>query len=120
MIKKVSLLLVLLMTLTGCTTTGHFKVPEGTDLYIYKRPQPVEVKPNGEVTTKPFFWTAAGVPPQSGIPYRLEKNGNVLKEGRLRAKFRVVSIFWPPAALIYWPMGFNPNITYDLVNDTQE
>lgn len=120
MIKKVSLLLVLLMMMTGCTTTGHFKVPEGTDLYIYKRPQPVEVKPNGEVTTKPFFWTAAGTPPHAGIPYRLEKDGKVLKEGRLRTKFRVVSIFWPPAALIYWPMGFNPNITYDLVNDTQE
>lgn len=120
MIKKVALLLVLPMMMTGCTTTGHFKVPAGADLYIYKRPQPVEVKPNGEVTTKPFFWTAAGIPPDSGIPYRLEKDGNVLKEGRLRAKFRVVSIFWPPAALIYWPMGFNPNITYDLVNDTQE
>jgi hypothetical protein len=120
MIKKVALLWVLFMVMTGCTTTGHFKVPEGADLYIYKRPQPVEVKPNGEVTTKPFFWAAAGIPPDSGIPYRVEKDGNVLKEGRLRAKFRVVSIFWPPAALIYWPMGFNPNITYDLVNGTQE
>jgi hypothetical protein len=38
----------------------------------------------------------------------------------LRTKFRTVSIFWPPFAAIYWPMGFNPNVTYDLVNDTQE
>ncbi|MGJ0483206.1 MAG: hypothetical protein ACR65R_01560 [Methylomicrobium sp.] len=49
--------------MTGCTTIGHFKVPEGSQLYVYK---------------------------------------------------------WPPAAAIYWPMGFNPDITYDLVNGTQE
>jgi len=118
--KKIYLALAVLIMVTGCTTTGHFKVPEGSELYIYKRPEPVQIKDNGEVTTKPFFWTAAGIPPESGIPYRLEQNGNVLKEGKLRAKFRVVSIFWPPAALIYWPMGFNPDITYDLVNDKQE
>jgi len=115
------LYIVLFMALiAGCTTTGHFKVPEGSDLYIYKRPQPVTISPSGEVTTKPFFWTAAGMPPGGGVPYRLEKNGETLKEGRLRAKFRPVSIFWPPFALIYWPMGLNPDITYDLVNDTQE
>ncbi|MGR9013380.1 MAG: hypothetical protein ACU83U_07030 [Gammaproteobacteria bacterium] len=120
MIKKMCLALVLLVMIAGCTTTGTFKVPDGTDLYIYKRPEPVDIKADGKVTTKPFFWTAAGVPPESGIPYRLEKNGEVVKEGRLRTKFRPVSIFWPPAALIYWPMGFNPEITYDLVNDKQE
>jgi len=115
------LYIVLFMALiAGCTTTGHFKVPEGSNLYIYKRPQPVTISPSGEVTTKPFFWTAAGMPPGGGVPYRLEKNGETLKEGRLRAKFRPVSIFWPPFALIYWPMGLNPDITYDLVNDTQE
>ena len=114
------LALVLPVMVAGCTTTGTFKVPDDTDLYIYKRPEPVDIKADGKVTTKPFFWTAAGVPPESGIPYRLEKNGEVVKEGRLRTKFRPVSIFWPPAALIYWPMGFNPEITYDLVNDKQE
>lgn len=117
--KKLYLLLAIFM-LTGCTTTGHFKVPEGSQLYLYERPEPVSIKENGEVTTKPFFWTAAGMPPGGGVPYRLEKNGETLKQGRLRAKFRPVSIFWPPFALIYWPMGLNPNITYDLVNDTQE
>ena len=73
------------------------------------------VTSDGTVTTKPFFWTAAG-----GVEYRLLKDGKVLKQGRLRPKFRVVSIFWPPVALIYWPMGLNPAITYDLVNDTQK
>ena len=120
MIKKIFLALVLLTMIAGCSTTGTFKVPPGADLYIYKRPQPVDINADGKVTTKPFFWTAAGIPPDSGIPYRLEKNGKTLKEGKLRAKFRVVSIFWPPAAIIYWPMGFNPDITYDLVNDKQE
>jgi hypothetical protein len=120
MIKKISLVFIVLMMITSCTTTGTFKVPPGADLYIYKRPQPVDIKADGKVITKPFFWTAAGIPPESGIPYRLERSGKVLKEGRLRAKFRVVSIFWPPAALIYWPMGLNPDITYDLINDKQE
>lgn len=119
MIKKLSLLLMYLV-LSACTTTGHFKVPEGSQLYIYERPQPVDIKANGEVTTKPYFWTAAGIPPGGGVPYRLEKNGETLKEGRLRAKFRVVSLFWPPFAAIYWPMGLNPDITYDLINDKQE
>ena len=63
---------------------------------------------------------AAGVPPGAGIPYSLQKDGKVVKEGKLRTKFRTVSIFWPPFAAIYWPMGFNPDITYDLVNDKQE
>lgn len=117
--KNISILLILLM-MAGCTTTGNFKVPEGSKLYIYERPEPVSIDTSGKVTTKPFFWTAAGMPPDGGIPYRLEQNGKPTKEGRLRTKFRVVSLFWPPFAAIYWPMGFNPNITYDLINDTQD
>ncbi len=95
-------------------------MPENSDLYIYDREQPVEVKSDGTVTTTPFFWTAMGIPPTGGIPYRLEQDGEVIREGKLRANFRVVSIFWPPYAVIYWPVGFNPDVTYDLVNDTQE
>ena len=26
---------------------------------------------------------------------------------------------WPPLALIYWPLGYHPDITQDLVNDVQ-
>ena len=43
MIKKISLVFFLLITITGCTTTGTFRVPPGADLYIYKRPQPVDI-----------------------------------------------------------------------------
>ena len=108
------------LIVSGCSTKGNFIVPDDSELYIYKRPQPVKIEANGDVTTRPFFWTALGIPPRGGIPYRLEQNGKTIKEGKLRVSFRVVSIFWPPYAIIYWPIGFNPNITYDLVNDTQE
>ena len=118
--QKIIFGIALSLFITGCSTTGNFVVPDDSELYIYKRPEPVNVGQDGSVTTQPFFWTAMGIPPGGGIPYRLEKDGEVLKEGRLRAKFRVVSIFWPPFAVIYWPTGFNSNITYDLVNDTQE
>ena len=104
----------------GCSTQGRFVIPEGSELYVYDRPQPVDIGANGRVVTKPFFWTAAGVPPHAGIPYRLEQDGKVIDEGGLRAKFRVASIFWPPFAAIYWPMGFNPDITYNLVDGTQQ
>ena len=108
----------LALVVSGCTTTGRFVVPAGTDLEIYRRP--VNVGADGTVVTAPFFWTAAGIPPAGGVEYRLVRTGRTVKEGRLRAKFRVVSIFWPPAAWIYWPMGLNPDITYDLVKGTQE
>lgn len=106
-----TLALGVVLSISGCSTTGSFKVPENSKLYIYERPEPVKVEADGKVTTKPFFWTAAG-----GIPYRLEKDGQVVNEGKLRSKFRVVSIFWPPAAIIYWPIGFRPEVTYDLIN----
>jgi hypothetical protein len=108
------------LIISGCSTSGRFKVPDDTELYIYNRTTPVEIGANGDVTTMPFFWNVVGSPPNYGIPYRLEKDGRTVKEGKLQAGFRVVSIFWPPYALIYWPMGFNPDITYDLVSDTQE
>jgi len=111
-------LLLLMGALAACTTQGRFRIPPGTELEVYRRP--VTPDAEGVVTTAPFFWTAAGIPPGSGIEYRLLRGGQVVKEGRLRAKFRVVSIFWPPLGAVYWPMGFNPAIIYDLVDDTQQ
>lgn len=104
---------VIALASVGCSTTGHFVTPPDTKLVVMGRD--VEKQSDGRVTTAPFSWGGAG-----GIPYRLEKNGEVVQKGKLRAKFRVVSIFWPPLGAIYWPMGFNPEITYDLVNQTQK
>ena len=96
--------------LTGCSTVGRFKTPEGTSLYIDRNPIPVTLSRDGKVTRRPFFWTAAG-----GIRYKLEKDGAVVQTGKLPSRFRVISIFWPPYALIYWPFGF-VNYTYDLTS----
>lgn len=113
------IVLCLLTLISACSTQGKFVVPPGTELSIYKRP-PVQVPADGVVKTSPFFWTASGWPPGGGAPYALYKDGKKIKEGKLRVKFRVVSVFWPPWAVIYWPMGLNPDITYDLVRDKQE
>ena len=109
-----------LLVTVGCTTSAQFVVPEDTELYIYNRPDPVKMTAGGKVSTRPYGWNAMGIAPERGIPYRLEKNGEIIKEGNLRAVFRPASIFWPPYAVIYWPVGLNPNITYDLVNEKQE
>lgn len=96
--------------LTGCSTTGRFKTPAGTVLYIDDAPTASEISFNGEVTRRPFFWTAV-----RGIKYRLEKDDSVIQEGRLPSNFRIASIFWPPYALLYWPLGFS-EFTYDLTS----
>jgi hypothetical protein len=92
----------------GCSTRGSFVLPAGTEVEIYERPA-VTPDASGQIEMAPFFWTAV-----AGVPYRLVKNGQTVKEGKIRARFRVVSIFWPPLALIYWPVGFSPDITHDL------
>ncbi len=60
-----------------------------------------------------------GLPPKRGIPYRLEKDGATVQEGRLRANFRAASLF-VPFAIITGPTGLNPNITYNPVTGKQE
>jgi len=114
--KTASIITMILVSsiMIGCSTTGNFIVPDGSKLYINNSPEPVKIEANGDVTTKPFFWSAT-----SGIPYRLEQDGKTIKEGKLQSNFRVVSIFWPPFAIIYWPMGFNSKITFDLTKDPQ-
>lgn len=106
---KVSLLSVLMLLLaTGCSTTANFKIPSNTRLTVYDRPTPPPTT-SGDLKVRPFFWSAAG-----GIPYRLEdSSGKVIRQGELKSRFRIVSIFWPPFALIYWPIGFGSQ-SYDL------
>lgn len=101
----------LLLLATGCSTTSHFKIPAQSKLTVYDR----TVEPratDGAVKTRPFFWSAAG-----GIPYSLhDSSGKLVRNGKLKSRFRVASIFWPPFALIYWPMGFGTD-SYDLTRE---
>lgn len=98
--KNLFLALGLLLTV-GCSTTGKFNIPADHTLMVTDRT--VVLNEEGEFRTSPFFWTETG-----GIAYRLmDKKGAVVREGKLKSQFRVASIFWPPFALIYWPMGFN-------------
>ena len=102
-----------LVVAMGCSTKGQFLVPENTSLYLNDRP--VSVRPGGLVVTRPFFWSTS-----DGIPYRLEKGGTTVQQGTLPSSFRIASIFWPPYAFIYWPMGLRSDMTYDLVNVPQD
>jgi hypothetical protein len=100
------LVLCLILCLIGCTTVATFKLPQGTDMKVMDREAEFKA---GMVTTTPFPWKAS-----AGIDYQLLKKGKVVKSGKLPAKFRVVSIFWPPIyAIIAWPMGFKYEC-YDL------
>jgi hypothetical protein len=115
--KAISLLIagIASMLIMGCATSAHFKIPENSTLYVANKPAPVKIDSAGLAKTRPFFWNSAG-----GIPYRLEKDGTTLKQGKLKSQFRVVSIFWPPYAVIYWPFGFRSGMTYDLINDSPD
>ncbi len=100
--------LLALIFIISCSTTGKFKVPEGATLYVEnQRLTPDQVN---EYKRNPFFWDVA-----KGIPYRLEKDNKIIDQGKIKSQFRVVSIFWPPAAIIYWPLGFNKE-GYDFTN----
>jgi hypothetical protein len=96
------------LALAACTTTAQFQLPPQTSVRFDNRPQ---LYPAGAVETRPYFWNST-----SGIRYQLEQDGKVVGEGRVQAKFRPASIFWPPYALIYWPMGFAQSC-YDLTGD---
>jgi len=72
----------------------------------------VKVDERGIVRTRPFFWSAAG-----GVPYKLLKDGQVIKTGKVSGRFRVLSIFSPSFAIFYWPMGFNGSVVNDLTKD---
>ncbi len=122
MIKNVVKLLLVLSVLgaIGCSTNGTFIVPEGSKLYLGGREKPVEISENGRVRTHGFGWNQIGIPPGGGLSYKLEKDGEIIQKGKLRTKFRAASIFIPIYGILACPVGLNPDITYDLVNGTQE
>ena len=90
------------LLLQGCTTSTYVKLPENSTMKI-KRGQEVSYQ-EGKIARNPLSWSSA-----QGIPYKIEKDGKVIKEGKMRSKFRPVSIFWPPVGIVYWPIGFRMN-----------
>ena len=103
---KSAALLAATLAITGCTAAAWFKLPENSTLIVNER----QIENNqGLVKTRPFSWGAAG-----GVPYRLQdEQANTIQNGKLRTRFRVASVFWPPVAIAYWPMGFGQRC-YDL------
>lgn len=99
--KSLVLASVLAVFAVGCSTSAPFRIPEGQTLKVTDRT--VVLNNEGVWKTSPFFWSTAG-----GAPYRLiDKDGNIVRQGKIKTQFRAASIFWPPFALIYWPMGLN-------------
>ena len=97
-----------LIFIAGCSTTAKIIMPPGTSLIL--NDHPVKTEADGTLNSRQFSWGTAG-----GIKYKLVRGGNVLDEGKLKSHFRVVSIFWPPVAIAYWPMGFEYE-QYDLTH----
>ena len=118
---RFSVAIALLLVISACSTRRHFVVPEGSTLFLGGRAEPVRIQSGGLVTVHAFGWDSMGVPPGKGIPYRLEKDGQTVQEGRLRTVLRVQSLFLPPIfGIIAVPTGLNPNVTYNLVTGKQE
>jgi hypothetical protein len=101
----------LLLLATGCSTTSYFKVPPNSSLTVDGRMVNPRIT-DGAVKTRPFFWSKTG-----GIPFTLhDGSGKVVRQGTLKSGFRVGSIFWPPMAIIYWPLRFGAE-QYDLTRE---
>jgi len=93
-------ILILLFIISSCSTTTSFRIPRKSKLFIEN--QQISKEELNNYTRNPFFWNVA-----SGIPYRIERKGKVIDEGKIKSQFRVASVFWPPFAIIYWPLGFS-------------
>lgn len=96
-----------IVTVMGCTTTTSFKLPPNTQVRLDDRDDKFK---NGDAEMRPFFWNSL-----DGVNYSLVKEGKTVRKGKLPAEFRIVSIFWPPYAFIYWPMGLKYSC-YDLTD----
>jgi hypothetical protein len=109
--------IIVLLALSGCHTSTSFLLPPDTALIINDERVPLDIKDEyGRVTLErvPFFWTSI-----MGIEYMLVQEDKVIKKDRLPSEFRIASIFWPPYAFIYWPIGFGLDC-YDLSDPKKE
>jgi hypothetical protein len=115
--SKALLVVMILAVLSGCHTTASFILPPNTNLVINGERVVFDSKDEAgrpQFESRPFFWTSV-----AGIEYMLVQDDKVVKKDRLPASFRVASIFWPPYALIYWPVGFGLDC-YDLSDPKKE
>ena len=88
-----------LVLFSGCVTVTSFDLPPNTKLRFKdgeKRYSSGEI-----VKRRPFFWSSL-----MGVEYELLKDNEVVGEGKIPVRFRIISLFWPPYAEIYWPFGF--------------
>ena len=107
--SMVIVLLLLVVLISGCSTSTQFLLPRDTDIIIKDVKFPAEKDGYADVEVTPFFWT--------GISYQLVRGDKVVQEGKLDSHFRIASIFWPPYAIIYWPKGFSYDC-YDMTKKT--
>jgi hypothetical protein len=111
------LLMIVLLAVSGCHTSARFILPPNTALLINNERVSLETKDkDGRVFFErtPFFWTSI-----AGIEYALVQDDKIVKKDKLPAEFRIASIFWPPYAFIYWPVGFQFEC-YDLSDPKKE
>jgi hypothetical protein len=110
-------MMIVLLLLTGCHTTASFMLPPNTGIVIDGvRVADADRDEAGNIRLdrRPFFWDSI-----VGIKYELIQDDKVIKKDKLPSAFRVVSVFFPPYAILYWPVGFRFNC-YDLTNPKKE
>lgn len=98
--RKIFLVIMFIVFASGCVTTTSLVLPQGASLHLKNDDKIYE---NGDtVKRRPIFWNQI-----RGVPYMMKNpSGEVIETGKLPVKFRISSIFWPPYAEIYWPLGF--------------
>jgi len=114
---NVLLVMVALLLLAGCHTSTSFMLPPNTDLMINGERIALDAKDEAghvKLDRRPFFWTSI-----MGIEYMLLQDDKIVKKAKLPSSFRIASIFWPPYAYIYWPVGFRFKC-YDLSDPMKE
>jgi hypothetical protein len=115
---KLSSVVILAVMFIGCNTSMKLKLPPDTELLVRGERVSLASKDKdgfSEYTTRPFFWTSL-----DGIEYNIMQGDKVLKQGKLPARFRVISIFFPPYGFIYWPLGFDlacSDLTKDIIEE---
>lgn len=113
----VLVMIIVFLVLSGCHTSASFVLPPNTDLMLNGERISFNAKDEEgrvKLDRRPFFWTSV-----VGIEYMLLQDEKVVKKAKLPSAFRISSIFWPPYAYIYWPIGFRFQC-YDLSDPTKE